>query len=582
MRIDELLEQSARAHPNKTALICGADRWDYAAVESMANRAARAFIASGVARGDRIAICLDNGAPAVAAIFGACKAGAVAMPLHASMKAEKLGALLVDSEASALVTSSIKLASFVDAIERASPTLRALIDADDLVVGASAAAIDAGAVDAGPIDAGPIDAGAIDAGATDGGTAFDVTALDVAFAGRTTDVIARDSARAGSATDFTARDAARAGGATHDARRAATRLERTPPPLKRHIDLDLALLLYTSGSTAAPKGVMHTHLGITSVTSSIACYLELDEHDVVAQVLPLSFGYGLTQLFTTFAVGATLALEKSFAFPQATLAMMAKERATCFAMVPTIAALLARNDFSALDLSALRMLTNAGAALSPAVLQQLRAKLPSTRIVPMYGQTECMRASYLPHDEIERRPGSVGRGIPNQEMWLVDENGARVFGAGEGELVVRGAHVMRGYWRQPDLTNAKLQPGTIAGERVLHTGDLFRVDDEGFFYFVARKDDIIKTRGEKVSPREVEDALTAHPVVIEAAVIGVDDEVLGQAVHAYVTTASAVEERELLRWCAERIEDFAVPKRVFLRDALPKNDNGKIDKRALQ
>jgi len=354
------------------------------------------------------------------------------------------------------------------------------------------------------------------------------------------------------------------------------------PPALRAPD-DLACLLYTSGSTGAPKGVMHSHRSLGSATSSIVEYLELSQGDVVLSVLPLSFGYGLTQLLPTFAAGGTLVLERSFTFPQLTLQRLASERATGFAMVPTIATILLQNDLTRFDLSALRYLTNAGAGIAPALLAQLRAKLPSVRIFPMYGQTECIRASFLPPEEVERRPDSVGKGMPGQELWIEDQDGRRLPPGSTGELVVRGEHVMLGYWGQPEASARKVRPGRRPGERELLTGDLFRVDEQGWFHFVARQDDIIKTRGEKVSPREVENALLSHEGVLSAAVVGVPDALLGQVVRAFVVKrpGAVLDEKALLRHCGRALEEFAIPKRVVFLDDLPKTPNAKIDKQAL-
>jgi amino acid adenylation domain-containing protein len=347
---------------------------------------------------------------------------------------------------------------------------------------------------------------------------------------------------------------------------------------------DLAGLLYTSGSTGKPKGVVHTHGSLGAAMRSIAEYLEASASDVVLSVLPLSFGYGLTQLLPTFLAGGTLVLERSFAFPQVTLQRLASERATGFAMVPTTATILLQNDLARFDLSALRYVTNAGAGIAPDLLRELRRRLPRVRIFPMYGQTECIRVTYLPPEEVDRLPTSVGKGMPNQEMWIVDESGRRLPPGSTGELVLRGEHVMREYWNLPLETSEKLRPGPVPGERVLHTGDLFRVDAEGWYHFVSRKDDIIKTRGEKVSPREVENVLQALEGVLSSAVIGTPDPVLGESVHAFVVRKpdSDLDERAVLRHCARHLEDFAVPKRVEFLEDLPQTANAKVDRRALR
>jgi acyl-CoA synthetase (AMP-forming)/AMP-acid ligase II len=201
----------------------------------------------------------------------------------------------------------------------------------------------------------------------------------------------------------------------------------------------------------------------------------------------------------------------------------------------------------------------------------------------MYGLTECKRVSYLPPDQIDVRPTSVGRGMPNEEVYIVDDKGQRVAPGVIGELVIRGSNVMKGYWELREETNKVLKPGPFPGEKVLHSGDLFRSDQEGYLYFVGRKDDIIKTRGEKVSPREIEDVIYGVDGVAEVAVIGVPDPVLGNAIKAVVSLrpGATVTQREILSRCREKLEDFMIPKLVEFQASLPKTDSGKISKRMI-
>lgn len=356
----------------------------------------------------------------------------------------------------------------------------------------------------------------------------------------------------------------------------------TAPP-KRSIDADLAALIYTSGSTGRPKGVMATHLNMVTAATSITTYLENTEDDVIIDVLPLAFDYGLYQVLMGFKIGGTVVLERSFTYPSAVLDRIARERVTGFPIVPTISAILLGLDLGKFDLSSLRYLTNTAAALPAEHIRRLRALFPTVAIYSMYGLTECKRVAYLPPAELDRRITSVGIAIPNTEVYLVDEDDRRLGPGVVGELVVRGSHVTRGYWELPEETEARFRPGPLPGERVLYTGDLFRMDADGYLYFVARKDDIIKTRGEKVSPREVEEALYALPGVAEAAVVGVADPVLGEAICAVLTLreGARVTEQEVLRHCRQRLEDFMVPKYVKFSDQLPKTSNGKIAKREL-
>ncbi len=354
-----------------------------------------------------------------------------------------------------------------------------------------------------------------------------------------------------------------------------------PPTV--NIDLDLACLIYTSGSTGEPKGVMSDHSNVVFAASSIIEYLRNVEDDIVIDVLPLSFDYGLYQLLMAFKFGGTLVLERSFAYPAAILKRMEEERVTGFPGVPTIFAMLLNMDLSQFDLSHLRYITNTAAALPASHIQQLRQKFPWATIYSMYGLTETKRTLYLPPDQLDRRPDSVGIPIPGTEAWVVDEQGNRLPPGSVGELVVRGRHVMRGYWEDPELTAIRYRPGAIPGERLCYTGDLFRMDEEGFFYFVGRKDDIIKTRGEKVAPKEVENILYRIPGVVEAAVVGVSDAVLGEAVKAVVVAdRSKVTEAQILAFCRAHLEDFMVPQQVEIRDELPKTPSGKIDKKLLK
>jgi long-chain acyl-CoA synthetase len=362
-------------------------------------------------------------------------------------------------------------------------------------------------------------------------------------------------------------------------------LESAPDqrPPKRCIDIDLAALIYTSGSTGRPKGVMVTHLNIVSAATSITTYLENTADDIILDLLPLSFDYGLYQLLMAFKVGGTLVLERSFAYFYPVVETMLRERVTGLPLVPTIASLLLQHDLSQYRFPHLRYITNTAAALPTEHIRSLRRLFPEVRIYSMYGLTECKRVSYLPPDQIDIRPGSVGRGMPNEEVYIVDEEGKRVGPGVVGELVVRGANVMKGYWELPEETDRVLKPGPFPGEKVLYTGDLFTSDAEGYLYWVGRRDDIIKTRGEKVSPREVEEVLHALAGVAHAAVVGVPDEVLGSAIKAFLTLTpgARLSEQEVLRHCRAHLEDFMVPKFVEFRDHLPTTATGKVSKRAL-
>jgi long-chain acyl-CoA synthetase len=351
------------------------------------------------------------------------------------------------------------------------------------------------------------------------------------------------------------------------------------------IDVDLASLVYTSGSSGNPKGVMLTHLNMTAAATSITQYLENTHGDIIIDTLPLAFDYGLYQVLMAFKLGGTVVLEKAFVYPQQVINLVVKEKVTGWPVVPTIAAILVKlKNLDKHDFSHLRYITSTGQALPPKHIATLRQAFPGVRIYSMYGLTECKRVAYLPPEELERRPGSVGKAMPNTEVYIVDEQGREIAAPWTpGELVVRGSNVMKGYWNLPVETARALRPGRFPGENVLYTGDLFQKDEEGFLYFLGRQDDIIKTAGHMVSPKEVENVLCEKDDVVEAAVIGVEDEITGKAIRAFVhlTDNAATSSEDIIKFCAARLEDFAVPRSVVFCGALPRTTTGKVQKRDL-
>jgi amino acid adenylation domain-containing protein len=357
--------------------------------------------------------------------------------------------------------------------------------------------------------------------------------------------------------------------------------DRIAAPMRRRLDIDLAAIIYTSGSTGEPKGVMLTHRNMLTAATSVSTYLGMHEDDVVLAVLPLAFDYGLYQMIMSCRMGARLVLERSFMYPPAVLNVMVKEGVTGFPGVPMMfAALIEMQSLQDYDLSKIRYVTNTAAALPGKHIERLRELFPQAQIFSMYGLTECKRCTYLPPEDIARKPDSVGIAIPNTELWLVDEQDNKL-GCGEvGQLVIRGATVMKGYWEKPEATAKKLRPGPLPGELVLYTGDLCRLDEEGYLYFVARMDDVIKSRGEKVAPKEIENVLMNIEGVKEAAVIGVPDPLLGQAIKAFVVLeqTAVLTEKDILRDCQRRLENFMMPKFIEFRTELPKTTTGKIKK----
>ena len=355
-------------------------------------------------------------------------------------------------------------------------------------------------------------------------------------------------------------------------------------PEAEPISVDLAAVIYTSGSTGEPKGVSVSHANMTFVADSIVEYLEMDGNERILCVLQLSFGYGLYQLLSCVRAGGTLVLAAGFAFPGTIVKLLEQERITTLPGVPTVfSVLLSLSGIGDRAFPELAKLTNAGAGLPTSTVESLRRVFPAARLFLMYGQTECQRVCYLPPEQVAKRPDSVGIAIPGTEVWVENAHG-EVAGPGEvGELMVRGGHVMQGYWDDPDATRRRLREGATPADRVLMTDDLFRTDEEGFLYFVSRRDDIIKSRGQKVVPREIEEIIHRLDGIRDAAVVGVPDPLLGQAVHAHVslTEGSELEEAALRRHCAIHLEDHMIPSRVVIHGELPKIGSGKIDRRAL-
>jgi len=314
-------------------------------------------------------------------------------------------------------------------------------------------------------------------------------------------------------------------------------------------------------------------------------YLENSEDDVILSVVPMAFDYGMYQVIMSCGFGGTIVLERSFAFPQLILRKMAQEGVTGLPVVPpTASILLGMKGLQPGGFPRMRYITNTAAPLPPAHSRRLQEIFPSVRIFSNYGMTENIRGTYLPPEEIHNRPSSVGKAMPNTEAYVVDEGGKRLGPGQVGELVIRGPNLLKGYWRNPEATDQALRPGPHPWEKVLYTGDLFLADEEGYLYFQGRKDDIIKTRGEKVSPKEIENVLYSLEGILEAAVIGVPDPVLGMALKAVVVpvAGSTLTDRDILRHCAQHLEDFMIPREIEFREELPKTESGKIRKRDLQ
>ncbi|HEY2547623.1 MAG TPA: acyl-CoA ligase (AMP-forming), exosortase A system-associated [Candidatus Acidoferrum sp.] len=357
------------------------------------------------------------------------------------------------------------------------------------------------------------------------------------------------------------------------------------------IGKDLAAILYTSGSTGKPKGVMLSHANVVAGSSIVSTYLGITSNERILAVLPFSFDAGMNQLMTAFQQGGTIVLI-NFVFAREIVQALLKERITGLAGVPTLWSLLAQpnSTLQKQPLPVLRYITNTGGAMPQAVLKVLRQTLTTTRIFLMYGLTEAFRSTYLPPEELDRRPTSMGKAIPDTEILVLNENGQLCKPEEIGELVHRGPTVSLGYWNRPEDTARALRPNpllpTAMGdcERVCYSGDLVKMDEDGFLYFVGRRDTMIKSSGIRISPTEVEEVLFQTGKLRGAAVIGIPDEILGQVIKAFVVPkdGAPLETDALLAICAEKMPRYMVPKFMEVLSELPKTSSGKVDYPALR
>jgi len=373
----------------------------------------------------------------------------------------------------------------------------------------------------------------------------------------------------------------------------------TPFAPSRALGEDLAAILYTSGSTGRPKGVMLSHRNLLAGTRIVRTYLEIGPEDRLLSVLPFSFDYGLNQLLTTVEQGARLVL-LNFRLGDEIVRAITAHEITGLAGVPTIWAMLTRAapSLSKSTLPSLRYITNSGGAVPSQTVRALREKLPTTKIFLMYGLTEAFRSTYLPPDEIDKRPTSIGKAIPECEVFALTPEGRRAKPGEKGILVHRGPTVSLGYWNRPEETARVLRPNPLrepdqGRDMVCWSGDIVVQDDDGFFYFVGRDDAMIKSAGFRISPTEVEEALMAEGAFQQVAVIGLPDEIVGQKPHAIAVSNGAVgnangasnghstDPGDVLRSVAKTLPAYMLPARIELVDALPKTPNGKVDYKRL-
>lgn len=517
--IHEFIAHHADRNPDATALLYKAQAFDYGALHAQVDAAARGLLELGIGPGERVAVYLPKQPETVFGIFGAAAAGAVFVPVNPLLKPHQVAYILGHCNVRVLLTSPQRLALLREVLCHCPDLHTVVVTGDDDPQGELPGA-----------------------------------------------------ERVLNYRDFCA--------------------AATPRPAHRRIDADVAAILYTSGSTGQPKGVVLSHRNLVAGATSVASYLENSERDRILAVLPLSFDAGLSQLTTAFSVGAGAVL-MDYLLPRDVIRAVVRYRITGLAAVPPLWNQLAPLEWPAAAAASLRYITNTGGAMPVATTRALRAALPHTAIFLMYGLTEAFRSTYLPPDQVDIRPESMGKAIPNAQIMVVDAQGRECAPGEPGELVHRGALVALGYWNDPEKTAERFRPSPAhpaqlpITELAVWSGDQVVRDEEGYLYFVNRQDDMIKTSGYRVSPTEVEEIVYATGLVAGAAVLGLPHPTLGQAIALLATGNQERGDRALpldealLAQCRRELPNFMVPLSVIIRDALPHNPNGKIDRRAL-
>ncbi len=516
MALPDYLLRSAERFPGKDAVIQGNRRISYGALLGRAQAVAGLLMREGIRAGDRVAILMENSPEYLFSYFGILMVGGIVVPFSDQIAARGLVKALSNCNPSAIFVQG-NLRGVVNESLSAIGSIRLVVVADE-----------------GPWIG-----------------KKNVLGQDVVFP---------TGVRVVSFTDI-------------DQQESGT---EALPAIQ---DTSVALILYTSGTTGEPKGVMLTHKNLAANAESIIRYLDLTHNDRVMVILPFYYSYGNSLLTTHIAAGGSLVLENSFLYPNVVLDKMVREMVTGFSGVPsTFAILLNRSGIRKYTFPDLRYITQAGGAMSPKHALELIKVLPGAKIFIMYGQTEAAaRLSYLEPGELLRKAGSIGKAIPGVTL-TVKKDGMLPAPAGEvGEIVAQGDNIMTGYWNSPVETENVLKADG------LHTGDLARMDEDGYLYIVGRKSDMIKSGAHRISPKEIEEAILELPAVHEVAVVGVEDEYLGEAIVAHVVPKEGRElvGREIQAYCRGILPPYKVPKTVIISSELPKTQSGKIRKYAL-
>jgi acyl-CoA ligase (AMP-forming) (exosortase A-associated) len=351
------------------------------------------------------------------------------------------------------------------------------------------------------------------------------------------------------------------------------------------IEHDLAAILYTSGSTGRPKGVVLNHLNIVAGAVSVSEYLKITANDRLLSILSFGFDYGLNQLMTAFLCGAQLVLLDHL-FSKDIIQAVHKYAITGLAAVAATWNQLLQIPWSEEQIASLRYITNSGGAIPENYVRELRKRMPKVSLFLMYGLTEAFRSTYLDPHLVDEKPTSMGKAIPGAEILVLDDNDRPVKAGEVGQLVHRGPLVAQGYWGEPELTAVRfrrnpLQPSEVLiPEMVVYSGDYVRRDEEGFLYFVGRKDEMIKCAGNRVSPTEVEEVLYTSGTIQDAIVLGIPHEIYGHTIKAIVVPRPGAElvADELIAHCRRMLPPYMIPQNIEIHRELPRNANGKLDR----
>jgi acyl-CoA ligase (AMP-forming) (exosortase A-associated) len=517
--IHQFIAQGAQHTPQATALLFKDTALTYAELHREVEAAAGGLLNLGVTAGERVAVYLPKQPETVFGLFGAAAAGASFVPVNPLFKPRQVAYILAHCNVRVLITSGQRL-KLLEEILADCPDLHTVIVVEEQPP----------ALTSKP----------------------------------------RQSILAYPAFSTAADDA-------------------SPP--HRRIDTDMAAILYTSGSTGNPKGVVLSHRNMVAGARSVASYLGNTADDRVLAVLPLSFDAGLSQLTTAFSVGASVVL-MDYLLPRDVIRAVARHGVSGLAAVPPLWNQLMGLEWPEEAVQSLRYITNTGGAMPVPTTRALQAALPNTSIFLMYGLTEAFRSTYLPPEQVDTRPESMGKAIPNAEILVINEQGRECKPGEPGELVHRGPLVAMGYWNDPQKTAERFKPspGQAAEipitELAVWSGDQVMKDEEGYLYFISRKDEMIKTSGYRVSPTEVEEVVYGSSLVAGAAALGLPHATLGQAILLVASHPEGITDTEQLReqllaHCRKELPNFMVPLEVVVRDSLPHNQNGKIDRRAL-